>query len=262
MISSLILSTFVAATPGQVKLASPGFNYVKVEEEVGTLFADYFARQLEAEGVSVITPQGIAALLGMERQKQLLGCADESSSCVAELAGAMGVDGVITGTIGQVGTGFTLNLKVTRSADASTIAVYSTRRGTEDEVLDWLAETARDLAGRMNPSGRTTTRQRAWIPAMASGVLLAVGGVSLWHSKSIHDDITGADPQEFSNADALRARADEGRTFQTTGYVLLGLGVAALGGSALMYALGGEEPVQATAFAGPGQAGILVGGRF
>ncbi|MHB8875016.1 MAG: hypothetical protein ACYC8T_15130 [Myxococcaceae bacterium] len=113
----LVLLPVLAAAPAPVKLASPGFNYVNIDEKTGSLFAEYFARQLEGEGVTVLLPQEIAAVLGLERQKQLLGCADENgASCLAELAGGLGANGIITGTIGKVGTGFTVSMKVVTRA--------------------------------------------------------------------------------------------------------------------------------------------------
>jgi hypothetical protein len=37
-------------------------------------------------------------LLGLERQKQMLGCAEDSSNCLAELAGALGARFVLNGS--------------------------------------------------------------------------------------------------------------------------------------------------------------------
>ena len=66
----------------------------------------------QAPNVSVITRQDVEALLGRERQRQLLGCADESGSCVAELAGALGAGLVLTGDLAKVGARFTVTLKL------------------------------------------------------------------------------------------------------------------------------------------------------
>ena len=52
---------------------------------------------LREQGFEVITPADIAAALGLERQRQLLGCSE--SSCLAELGGALGVDYVCRGTV-------------------------------------------------------------------------------------------------------------------------------------------------------------------
>jgi hypothetical protein len=70
----------------------------------------FIAGALTDQGLEVITSHDITAALGVERQKQLLGCAE--SSCLAELGGAMGVDYIVYATIGvlDANTGVTLSL--------------------------------------------------------------------------------------------------------------------------------------------------------
>ena len=51
----------------------------------------------------VISQQDIATMLGLERQKQLMGCADDSTSCLAELSGALGARFVMSGTLTRLG---------------------------------------------------------------------------------------------------------------------------------------------------------------
>lgn len=176
MLAPIVVAAVVAAQPAPVRLALPGLTYVNVDEKVGNLISEYFARQLEAEGVEVTTAQEVAAVIGLERQKQLLGCADESStSCLAELAGALGMDGIITGSIGKIGTGYTLALKVVNSRDGSALASYSGRVATDDDAIDWMGQAARSLARELLPEEKVTVRQRAWIPAVAGGALLLGG---------------------------------------------------------------------------------------
>src|SRR6185295_5852068 len=94
-----------------VRLASPGFSLVGLSDQKGALFVEHLNKQLELRGVSVTGKNDIAALLGLERQKQLLGCSDEQASCLAELAGALGVDGLLTGSLGKVGNGYVVEVK-------------------------------------------------------------------------------------------------------------------------------------------------------
>lgn len=58
----------------------------------------------------------IATLLGVERQKQLLGCSEQS--CVAELAGALGAPFVLSGSLTKLGEIYQLNLQVIDTARA------------------------------------------------------------------------------------------------------------------------------------------------
>src|SRR4051812_14698011 len=104
---------FAAPVDATVKLASPGLSYVNVDDKLGDFFNEYFAQQLVLQGgIRVTTKNEISSLLGFERQRQLLGCSDQSSSCLAELAGALGVDGIITGSIAKLSSGYAGNIKI------------------------------------------------------------------------------------------------------------------------------------------------------
>lgn len=56
----------------------------------------------------VTSSRDIVTLLGVERQKQLLGCGE--SSCVAELAGALGARFVLSGSVSRIGASWQLSL--------------------------------------------------------------------------------------------------------------------------------------------------------
>ncbi len=141
-----LIGLLLVAAPAQpqIKLASPGLAYVKVGQEEGEFFLDFFAKQIELRGVRVTTNREIAALVGFERQRQLLNCGDGGSSCLAELAGALGVDGLITGSLAKVGSGYVINLKVVDN-EARTLAVFSERLKNDDALLDWLSSAAEKL---------------------------------------------------------------------------------------------------------------------
>ncbi|MGV3623190.1 MAG: hypothetical protein ACO1OB_20390 [Archangium sp.] len=60
--------------------------------------------EAQRTGFFNVTTQGeVATLLGLERQKQLSGCADDSSSCTTELAGALGAKFMMTGSVARFG---------------------------------------------------------------------------------------------------------------------------------------------------------------
>ena len=83
----------LSATPpaGPIKLAAPVFNTLNLPEQAGSYYADHFGQLLGQYGFQVVTSTEINALVGVERQKQLLGCSNHASSCMAELANALGV---------------------------------------------------------------------------------------------------------------------------------------------------------------------------
>src|SRR5262245_60639309 len=92
---------WLAAAAGDITVAVPGFSgTADVPSQKRDFLVEYFSDRLSAQGgVSVTTPAQISAVLGVERQKQLLGCSDSSESCSAELAGALGVEALIIGSL-------------------------------------------------------------------------------------------------------------------------------------------------------------------
>ena len=61
------------------QLAAPGLSANGVPKEKADAFNEYFAQQVSQLGVRVVTASVMSAVLGLERQKQLMGCSDASS---------------------------------------------------------------------------------------------------------------------------------------------------------------------------------------
>ncbi|MEW5739814.1 MAG: hypothetical protein AB1938_12860 [Myxococcota bacterium] len=70
----------------------------------------------------VISSRDIQTLLGVERQKALLGCSDDSSSCLTELAGALGSRFVLSGSLSKLGDALQLSLQMLDTQKAQTAA--------------------------------------------------------------------------------------------------------------------------------------------
>jgi len=82
----------------------------------------------------VISAREVQTLLGFERKKQLLGCSEDSGSCLQELAGAMGARFVMSGTIAKLGDALQLSLQVLDSQKAQPVG-RSVRIARDFEVL-------------------------------------------------------------------------------------------------------------------------------
>lgn len=76
--------------------------------------------------LSAIGLDEVRAMLDIEAQKQLLGC-EEDESCVAEIAGALGVDVVIVGTLARVGDESIVGLKRIEQREARVSQSFSQR---------------------------------------------------------------------------------------------------------------------------------------
>ena len=110
-----------------------------VEPATVDVFTDALVGQMRKHpGVSVFSPSEVATLLGFEREKQLLGCSD--TGCLSEIAGAMGADRLVSGTLGRVGRSLVVYLSSVDSKKAIAVATVSERlkSDTDEAFLDAL----------------------------------------------------------------------------------------------------------------------------
>lgn len=123
-----------------------------VDEGTARLLGDALAGELRKRpGVRVLSQADVAALLGVERTRQMLGCAE--SGCLAELGGALGADRIVHGSLGRVGDSLVVNLATLDPKKAVTAASVSERlRGQGAEpFLDALPRLADALLGGSGP---------------------------------------------------------------------------------------------------------------
>ena len=106
-----------------------------VSKETAQLLGDALAGELRKRtGVSVLTQSDVSALLGVEKTRQMLGCAE--GVCLAEIGGALGADRVVHGSLGRVGGSLVVNLSALDPKRAVAAASFSERlRGAEDEAF-------------------------------------------------------------------------------------------------------------------------------
>jgi hypothetical protein len=122
-------------------------------------------------GVEVITQREIAAVMSLERQKEMLGC--KSDSCMAELGGALGCDRLVAGDLARLGESWLISLKLveTGKARVSAQADRRLRGGTIDDVLDQLPAMVAELfPGGAAGSPLTARAVAAARPAIAPGL--------------------------------------------------------------------------------------------
>ncbi len=101
----------VSAAP-RTKLAVTEIKAVQgVSPGTATILSDIVVSEVARAGHDVISQSDIKAMVGFEQQKKMLGCTDDSS-CLAEIGGALGVDYMMTGQVGQIGTRFRISLLV------------------------------------------------------------------------------------------------------------------------------------------------------
>lgn len=281
-----LLLTQTAAPADPVKLASVGFTSVRVPKDLAASFEQTLALRLQETGlVRVTTQSDVASILGVERQRQLMGCTNESTNCIAELAGALGVEGVITGEIALVGKVYQLTVRILSARDASVLYQSLRRLKTEEDVLEELDRAAAEGAKKIHallrvskapeavskpvpldlppsvvsqPSTGPSPRVGPWV-VMGLGAALLVGG-------AVSQGLAFSDYQRLRDPSApvtdLDGLASSGKLKQAIGLSGLGAGAVALGAGLLWYFLGRDPaPMTSLWISGDG-AGLVLSGHY
>lgn len=122
----------------------------------------------------VVGKSDIAALIGLERQKQLLGCGEDANSCLAELSGALGSPYVISGALARAGTKLRLDLKLVRADKGEVIGRQGAVIAGEDEVFAVVSSMVKALAA----TGVVEKPSRApQVVLISTGGAVAISGV-------------------------------------------------------------------------------------
>lgn len=162
-----------------------GLKGVNVDATEATFMSDFLAQQVRAPGqLEVVTQTELVALLGLERQKQLLGCADSGASCLAELSGALGVDAVISGSAAKLGDAYAMTVSLVQT-NGKVLGSWSEKLKGSADALDWLKgisgqvrDSALGLRGPAPGSGVKLSRVLPWV-VVGAGVVATAAGVGL-----------------------------------------------------------------------------------
>ncbi|MEW5742537.1 MAG: hypothetical protein AB1938_26705 [Myxococcota bacterium] len=289
MLGLLLTATLSAAAP--MKVASTGFTTVGVESDKAQFFAQHLAQQLSlGEGLTVMTPQDAAAVLGLERQKQLLGCSEQAQACLVELAGALGAQAILSGSVARVGTRLSATVKIIDASNARTLFATSVS-GEDDEALvlglNDAARRARVALGfaagpgdvpvaqatparapanevsRAQPAShwKQFTLMGAGLASFAAGTVFFIQAAQ---AQAKLDDIERdpALPGSDTLVDQARNTANWGKTSLTLGWTLTGVGAALIAGGVLWLALDQPAAPSAALVPIPGGFAAAVAGTF
>lgn len=234
---------------------------------------DDLAQQLTRRGVKVMSPSDIRALIGVERQKQLLGCDDDTSSCLAELGDALGADGVVTGNLGKFGDSFQLNVKIV-AHDGNVLTTYSQKFASEAALVEGVSAAAKQLAketyramGREAPVAIVDDTQPSRFGRPAVLVPLAVGvafvgaGIGLRLASQQELDALTSPAAPMTDGE-ISSHVSQGRTYQALSFVGFGLGAAALITGAVLAVKGPSNDTAVSFVPSTTGGSIAVAGSF
>ncbi|MCB9789004.1 MAG: hypothetical protein H6744_20185 [Deltaproteobacteria bacterium] len=127
-----------------IDLASHG-----VAPQLGENLTQLLSLELKkSEGLSVISRDEIQTLLRFEAEKQILKCTSDTS-CLVEIGGALGVDYLVSGSVGLLGDAFVITLKLMDVHEAVVVSRASESfRGPESELPQALRFATRNLLGQ------------------------------------------------------------------------------------------------------------------
>lgn len=262
MVLCLLLHIATTATPEPVGIAVTPLQLIGMPAEMGGYAEDRLANRLGERGYKVTTPADIIAMLGLERQRQLLGGCSDDSGCTAEIGAALGVPLMVTGRVTKIDERFDLVLRVIRQRDG--LVVASETRSLEGiKRLGELMEAAGDsLAKQLEP--KTPFAWRLWVPLLAGAAVAGVGGTFWGLAETRHSALTRSKLDEnvvqgLSDIDALFNRLQLQRVL---GMVGAGVGVALIAGGIVWNALVPSVPVSVVVAPGPHGATFAIGGTF
>lgn len=261
LLASLASLASLAATPGDVKVASTSFKAVAVTAELAEFCGETFATALGQEpGFEVATPRALSAILGLEREKELLGCSDGAASCLAELTGALGVQALVIGEVAKLDSSSQVNIRVIDPKTGTTMFALTRREKTSEALLDALGDAARETAQRLRarlglaPSAPPPVRWAPWVLAGAGVVAASVGAVFLAQSSGAWAQLNGP-PSDSLTPQAAQALVGPSTTQQALGLSLAGAGAAAIVGGLVWHFAGASAP-KPTAWVTPDAAGF------
>jgi len=270
---TLVIAAALAARPAApVKLAAPGLTGLNTSPEELAFYTEHLAQQLTLQGLQVTTAKQISTLLGLEKQRELLGCTDMANSCMAELASALGVDGLVTGSVGKFETSYRINVSIVAASDGRTLAAYSARAGASEEVLEALTAAAKQMAAQVmrvlrgvgpppiDPWLGLRLRPYAWIPAAGGGVAALVGTVFALQAGGKYSEVSawalqGAQPVAYEDMVLVAKAGKQDQLLAGLSYGVAGAGLVAAG---LFFLTGDPSPRPVAWRLAPGSGGVTL----
>lgn len=215
----------------------PPWVVVDVKPELAAFYSARLAEALRNERFKVVTSAEIATLLSIERQKQLLGCADEGSACLTELANALGADATVSVQLARLEDVYSVQVKLLSSGDGHVLAETRAQGSDQNSLLEQLDLAAARLAAAVRPP--PPSRSARWVLA---GVTLLSGAASaaLLIGARVQYGALASSLHRPSDADspAALSLASSGNALQTSGWLALGVACAALAATVIFFVLG------------------------
>ncbi len=118
---------------------------------IGSSISEQILTELgRTELVEAMGSSDVQLLLGMERQKTLLGCSEASNSCLAEMSSALGAPWVVTGSLAQFGKTTRLDIKLIRAKDGKAIFRDGVNFKDESDLFELVTAIVKRMVPKMD----------------------------------------------------------------------------------------------------------------
>jgi TolB-like protein len=222
--------------------------------EAARSLSDQLAAELGRDArLSVITTADVATLLGLERQKQLLGCSEDS--CVAELTGALGAVFVVSGALARVDDVVRLDVQVLSTARSAAVVRESRGAARVSSLYSEVPGLAEVMTAAM--AGRPSARTKVAWGLLVGGAAFVAAGAGLVVGTFLEADRTRRDIARWTADEAFE------RYRSANQWRVVGLSVASAGAVAVLVGLlwPRSEPTPAVTV-WPTPHGVALGGAF
>jgi len=203
----VVSGALVANTPKKIKLSLMDLKAESgIDKGVVNLLYELILTEFQNySNLSVTSKSDIDSMVKFETEKELAGCSD--SSCMAEIGGALGVDMIVMGSIGKLGSSYIVTLKLINIKKATVEnRVSKTIPANEDKLIPLMKFLANKLLEKYSKyrikkddaidfkesktiSGKSSSNLYAWITLGTGSALFLSGAVYHFVSvKSFEDD--------------------------------------------------------------------------
>jgi hypothetical protein len=143
---SLFLALALSLLPSSARAADPAIPARDDGREAVASLTGLVVAALSAESsFEVVASEDVRKQMELEAERQTAGCEAASTSCLAEIAGALGARVVVYGSLGQLGETLVLTLNLFDSSDPSASGRAVVRETTIDLVANGVTPAVREL---------------------------------------------------------------------------------------------------------------------
>lgn len=149
------------AEPIRVVVMNVGASDASLQSLANALAEQILTELSRTKRIEAMGTSDVSAVLGLERQKALLGCADQGTSCLAEISAAMGAPYLVTGHLARAGKATRIDIKLIRASDGKALHRDGRNFRDESEMFDLVGGMVKSLVAELKLPDEVTPAAQA-----------------------------------------------------------------------------------------------------